>query len=234
MQSAGAAVKLPLDVCAQLALPAFLTTLALPPLSAQALLLGWCLHVRKGSAADGLQPWEMAAYVDAGAPGLCVPRGGWVHCPGLLSAAFDQAVRQVTASDQLRPHQAVLTWAMHGQLPTLIALPSLCSAVARQGRTQFLLHSAAVLQAARLEKQRSRTRDRALLQVRVQMQLLHWHQSACTCGKGRVGQRPMLQSQPATLSYSFCALPAAPLQFEGLAEAVQKAVPQLPPATRLR
>lgn len=31
----------------------------------QALLLGWCLHVRKGSAADGLQPWEMAAYVDA-------------------------------------------------------------------------------------------------------------------------------------------------------------------------
>ncbi len=38
-------------------------------------------------------------------------------------------------------------------------------AVARQERTQFLLHSAAVLQAARLEKQRSRTRDRALLQV---------------------------------------------------------------------
>lgn len=35
----------------------------------QALLLGWCLHVRKGSAADGLQPWEMAAYVDAGALG---------------------------------------------------------------------------------------------------------------------------------------------------------------------
>ncbi len=38
-----------------------------PPLCTQALLLGWCLHVRKGSAADGLQPWEMAAYVDAGA-----------------------------------------------------------------------------------------------------------------------------------------------------------------------
>lgn len=38
----------------------------------QALLLGWCLHVRKGSAADGMQPWEMAAYVDAGT------LGGWV------------------------------------------------------------------------------------------------------------------------------------------------------------
>lgn len=37
----------------------------------QALLLGWCLHVRKGSASDGLQPWEMAAYVDAGACGSC-------------------------------------------------------------------------------------------------------------------------------------------------------------------
>ena len=35
----------------------------------QALLLGWCLHVRKGSAADGLQPGEMAAYVDAGEGG---------------------------------------------------------------------------------------------------------------------------------------------------------------------
>ncbi|PSC75849.1 tetratricopeptide repeat 27-like protein [Micractinium conductrix] len=68
----------------------------------QALLLAWCLHVRKGSAADGLQPWEMAAYVDA---------------------------------------------------------------VARQERTQFLLHTAAALQASRLEKQRSRTRDRALLQL---------------------------------------------------------------------
>ncbi|KAL4448097.1 hypothetical protein ABPG75_005316 [Micractinium tetrahymenae] len=68
----------------------------------QALLLGWCLHVRKGSAADGLQPWEMAAYVDA---------------------------------------------------------------VAQQQRSQFLPHSAAALQACRLEKQRSRTRDRALLQM---------------------------------------------------------------------
>ena len=68
----------------------------------QALLLGWCLHVRKGSAADGLQPWEMAAYVDA---------------------------------------------------------------LARQKRTQFLLHAAATLQASRLEKARSRTRDRALLQM---------------------------------------------------------------------
>ncbi|EFN57654.1 hypothetical protein CHLNCDRAFT_142791 [Chlorella variabilis] len=68
----------------------------------QALLLGWGLHVRKGSAADGMQPWEVAAYVDA---------------------------------------------------------------VARQKRTQFLLHAAAALQASRLEKSRSRTRDRALLQM---------------------------------------------------------------------
>ena len=31
----------------------------------QALLLARAQHVRKGTAADGLQPWEMAAYVDA-------------------------------------------------------------------------------------------------------------------------------------------------------------------------
>ncbi|KAL4859782.1 Tetratricopeptide repeat protein 27 [Chlorella vulgaris] len=68
----------------------------------QALLLGWGLHVRKGGAADGMQPWEVAAYMDA---------------------------------------------------------------VAQQERTQFLLHAAAVLQASRLEKTRSRTRDRALLQL---------------------------------------------------------------------
>jgi uncharacterized membrane protein YccC len=37
--------------------------------------------------------------------------------------------------------------------------------VSRQERTQFLLHAAAALQAARLEKARSRTRDRALLQL---------------------------------------------------------------------
>lgn len=57
----------------------------------QALLLGRCLHVRKGSAADGLQPWEMAAYVDASEcqPGLssCGLRGGgrgqghWLRLP---------------------------------------------------------------------------------------------------------------------------------------------------------
>ena len=32
----------------------------------QALLLGLCTQLKKGTAADGLQPWEMAAYVDAG------------------------------------------------------------------------------------------------------------------------------------------------------------------------
>lgn len=37
--------------------------------------------------------------------------------------------------------------------------------MASQERTQFLLHAAAVLQASRLEKQRSRTRDRALLRM---------------------------------------------------------------------
>jgi hypothetical protein len=37
----------------------------------QALLLGWGLHVRKGGAADGMQPWEVAAYMDAGVC-LCV------------------------------------------------------------------------------------------------------------------------------------------------------------------
>jgi hypothetical protein len=37
----------------------------------QALLLGWAVRVRKGGAADGLRPWEVAAYVDAGARQAC-------------------------------------------------------------------------------------------------------------------------------------------------------------------
>lgn len=31
----------------------------------QALLLGWCTHLRKGTARDELQAWHMAPYVEA-------------------------------------------------------------------------------------------------------------------------------------------------------------------------
>ena len=37
--------------------------------------------------------------------------------------------------------------------------------MSRQERSQFAVHAAAVLQAARLERDRSRTRDRALLRL---------------------------------------------------------------------
>lgn len=49
--------------------------------------------------------------------------------------------------------------------PCLPLCPPRPAAVAQQQRSQFLLHAAAALQACRLEKQRSRTRDRALLQL---------------------------------------------------------------------
>eukprot|EP00887_Chlorella_sp_A99_P004614 scaffold4.g4614.t1 len=68
----------------------------------QALVLGWAQHVRKGTVADALQPWEVAAYADA---------------------------------------------------------------VSQQRQSQFLLLAAACLQACRLEKQRSRTRERAVLRL---------------------------------------------------------------------
>jgi hypothetical protein len=50
---------------------------AVPALSPveQALLMALCLHVKKGTAADELQPWEMAAYADAV---LQQPRGDFV------------------------------------------------------------------------------------------------------------------------------------------------------------
>ena len=122
----------------------------------QALLLAWCLHVRKGSAADGLQPWEMAAYVDAGG-WAGWRRRGWaeerrVQLPaGLLGCSDRGDAAAVCVAPTVRP------------APPHAA--RLLRAVARQERTQFLLHTAAALQASRLEKQRSRTRDRALLQL---------------------------------------------------------------------
>lgn len=123
----------------------------------QALLLGWGLHVRKGSAADGMQPWEVAAYVDAGGAlggqaGLCVP---WPAPTACLPALPRSCALLAAAAGP-----STLPWPTCGCCPP----PSL-RAVARQKRTQFLLHAAAALQASRLEKSRSRTRDRALLQM---------------------------------------------------------------------
>ena len=73
----------------------------LPPLH-QAVVLAKCLNVKKGTTADGLQPWEVAAHADA---------------------------------------------------------------VLQQPRGEFLLRAAAHLAASRLERQRSRTRERALLEL---------------------------------------------------------------------
>ncbi len=54
-------------------------------------------------------------------------------------------------------------------------LPSLLPAVSSQERTQFLLHAAAALQACRLEKARSRTRDRALVEMEQLVESLDKH-----------------------------------------------------------